>query len=91
MEKKTDFNEAAEDGEVGATANPGDRLDELAGLVKSLVQSQTARDQQIEKESAEQQQRWRSMQHQFQQIQAQVRKMKDDNQQDQTQSAGTME
>uniref|UniRef100_A0A669D272 Gypsy retrotransposon integrase-like protein 1 n=1 Tax=Oreochromis niloticus TaxID=8128 RepID=A0A669D272_ORENI len=80
--KKNDCNEMAEDGE-GATADPvakagakpGDRLDELTALVKSLMQSQATRDQRMDKESARQEQRWKSMQHQFQQIQVQVKEM----------------
>ncbi|KAL4007856.1 hypothetical protein ACER0C_001708 [Sarotherodon galilaeus] len=80
--KKNDSNEVAEDGE-GATADPvakagakpGDRLDELTALVKSLMQSQATRDQRMDKESARQEQRWKSMQHQFQQIQVQVKEM----------------
>ncbi|KAL4007477.1 hypothetical protein ACER0C_001329 [Sarotherodon galilaeus] len=80
--KKNDCNEVAEDGE-GATADPvakagakpGDKLDELTALVKSLMQSQATRDQRMDKESAQQEQRWKSMQHQFQQIQVQVKEM----------------
>lgn len=78
--RQNDFNELAEDGE-GATADPvakagakpGDRLDELTALVKSLMQSQATRDQRMDRESARQEQRWKSMQHQFQQIQPQVK------------------
>ncbi|KAL4008478.1 hypothetical protein ACER0C_002330 [Sarotherodon galilaeus] len=80
--KKNDCNEVAEDGE-GATADPvakagakpGDKLDELTALVKSLMQSQATRDQRMDKESARQEQRWKSMKHQFQQIQVQVKEM----------------
>lgn len=88
--KKKHLDEMGDD-EAGAAVDTGlkkggspeDKLDELAGLVKSLIQSQAARDQQIENESARQEQRWRSMQHQFRQIQLQVNEMRDEQQQDQ--------
>ncbi|XP_062421516.1 uncharacterized protein LOC134132872 [Pungitius pungitius] len=47
-------------------------VSELAGLVKVLLQSQVARDDRMEQVMAKQDQRWRNMQHQFQQIQHQV-------------------
>lgn len=67
--KRADFNEMADNYEAGAATdsgpntggNPVDKLDELASLVKSLMQSQVTRDQQMEKESTQQGVRWRSM------------------------------
>ncbi|CAK6974564.1 Retrovirus-related Pol polyprotein from transposon 17.6, partial [Scomber scombrus] len=53
-------------------------LKELAGLVKSLIQSQAVRDQEMEKESSRQERRWKCVQHQFSQIQQQVNIMRDD-------------
>lgn len=47
-------------------------VSELAGLVKVLLQSQAARDDRMEQGMIKQDQRWRNMQHQFQQIQHQV-------------------
>ncbi|KAG1950280.1 zinc finger and SCAN domain-containing protein [Pimephales promelas] len=47
-------------------------VSELASLVKVLLQSQAARDDRMEQVMAKQDQRWRNMQHQFQQIQHQV-------------------
>ncbi|KAF4105372.1 hypothetical protein G5714_013034 [Onychostoma macrolepis] len=47
-------------------------VSELAGLVKVLLQSQAARDDRMEQVMVKQDQRWRNMQHQFQQIQHQV-------------------
>ncbi|XP_047215846.1 lipopolysaccharide-induced tumor necrosis factor-alpha factor homolog [Girardinichthys multiradiatus] len=45
--------------EAPATANPVDRLEELADLVKSLLQSQAAKDRKIEKDFSRQEQRWK--------------------------------
>ena len=59
---------------TGATTEEK-KLDELAGLVKSLIQAQTERDQQRETESSCQEQRWRRMQHQVSQMQQQVAMM----------------
>ncbi|KAL3999724.1 growth arrest and DNA-damage-inducible protein [Sarotherodon galilaeus] len=55
-----------------AATSPEDKLEELTGLVKSLMRSQAARDQKWEKDLSRQEQRWKGMQHQFQQIQLQV-------------------
>lgn len=55
-----------------AASNPEKKLEELSKLVKSLVQSQTARDKQREEESSRQEQRWWKMQHQLQQIQLHI-------------------
>lgn len=60
-----------------AASTQGEKLDELADLVKNLVRSQAARDQQMDKDFSRQEQRWKSMQHQFQQIQIQVNEIKD--------------
>lgn len=84
MEKKDGFKEVADIGEAGAAADPGpqeggnpqDKLDALADMIKSLMQSQVAIDQEMEKESSRQDKKWRSMQHQFHQIQAQVREIR---------------
>ncbi|TKS65328.1 Retrovirus-related Pol polyprotein from transposon 17.6 [Collichthys lucidus] len=81
--KKND-QEEPDEGPSGAcapgtrTEKPEDKLDELAGLVKSLMQAQVERDQQREKESSRQEQRWRRMQHQVSQIQQQVGMMTDE-------------
>ncbi|XP_028253710.1 uncharacterized protein LOC114429061 [Parambassis ranga] len=61
-----------------ASATQGEKLDELAGMVKSLVRSQAARDQQMEKDFSRQEQRWKSMQQQFHQMQMELREMKED-------------
>lgn len=58
-------------------SNP-DKLEELTSLVKSLIQSQASRDEQLEKESTRQEKMMKSLKHQFQQIQAQVRQLRDD-------------
>ncbi|CAI5653862.1 unnamed protein product [Oreochromis niloticus] len=58
--------------EAMAATSPEDKLEELTGLVKSLMRSQAARDQKWEKDLSRQEQRWKGMQHQFQQIQLQV-------------------
>ena len=68
---------SADPGTIGASS-PEDRLEELARLVKSLIRSQTARDQNLEKELSCQEQRCKGMQHQFQQIQLQVTAMQED-------------
>ena len=54
------------------------QLEELTGLVKTLIRSQAVRDQQLEKESSRQEQRWKRMQYQFSQMQQQVNLMRDD-------------
>ncbi|KAG1926960.1 hypothetical protein F2P79_024577 [Pimephales promelas] len=59
--------------ELQATASPVEgSVSELASLVKVLLQSQATRDDRMEQVLAKQDQRWRNMQHQFQQIQHQV-------------------
>ncbi|XDV11138.1 hypothetical protein PO909_000156 [Leuciscus waleckii] len=59
--------------ELQETAGPTEgSVSELAGLVKVLLQSQAARDDRMEQVMVKQDQRWRNMQHQFQQIQHQV-------------------
>ncbi|KAL7825587.1 hypothetical protein SRHO_G00340830 [Serrasalmus rhombeus] len=45
---------------------------ELASMVKVLVQSQVARDERMSQVEARHEQRWRSVQHQFQQLQGHV-------------------
>ncbi|XP_023180303.1 uncharacterized protein LOC111605792 [Xiphophorus maculatus] len=66
--------------EAAAGASADDKLDQLASLVKSLMQSQTARDQQIEKESARQEVRWKNLQQQFRQLQTHVEELKEERQ-----------
>ncbi|XP_047208443.1 uncharacterized protein LOC124859599 [Girardinichthys multiradiatus] len=61
-----------------AASNPEEKIEELTDLVKSLIRSQAARDQQMEKDASRQEQKWKSMQHQFQQIQLQVHEMQQD-------------
>ncbi|KAE8287814.1 Septin-6 [Larimichthys crocea] len=77
--KRTEHHEEPDDGvpgdaadQRGATAasNP-DKLEELTSLVKSLVVSQASRDERMDKEMTRQEQKWRGLQHQFTQIQAQ--------------------
>ncbi|KAI3371409.1 hypothetical protein L3Q82_024002, partial [Scortum barcoo] len=75
QEEPDDFAGASADQAAMAASNQGEKLNELAGLVKSLIQSQAARDQQMDKDFSRQEQRWKSMQHQFQQIQMQIRAM----------------
>ncbi|CAB1447611.1 unnamed protein product [Pleuronectes platessa] len=60
--------------DIRTGAKTEEKLDELAGLVKSLIQAQTERDQQKETESC-QEQRWRRIQHQVSQMQQQVAMM----------------
>lgn len=50
--KKSVFRRYASD--TGTGAKTEDKLDELAGLVKSLMQAQTERDQQREREASRQ-------------------------------------
>lgn len=83
--KKTDHQEEPEGSEPAASADQQDgatssslKLEELTGMVKSLLRSQASRDQQLEKESTRQEQRWRSLQHQFLQIQAQVKGLQEE-------------
>lgn len=83
--KKLDQQEEADVGASASAAqgamaagNQGEKLDELAGLVKNILHSQITRDQQLDKEFTRQEERWKSMQHQFQQMQFQVNEMKDD-------------
>ncbi len=83
LEEPDDSASASADQGAVAAGNQGEKLDELAGLVKSLIRSQAARDQQMEKDFSRQEQRWKSMQHQFQQIQLQVNEMKEDYRQEQ--------
>lgn len=59
-------------------AKTEDKLDELAGLVKSLMRAQTEGNQQREKESSLQEQRWRRMQYQVSQMQQQVNMRKEE-------------
>eukprot|EP00064_Thunnus_orientalis_P008601 superscaffoldBa00001035_g8624 len=78
QEEPDDGASASADQRAMAAGNQGKMLDELACLVKSLIQSQAARDQQTDKDFCRQEQRWKSMQHQFQQMQLQVNEMKED-------------
>lgn len=62
-----------EDQRVATMGSPAEAaVAELAGLVKTLLIAQSARDEKIEQEMARQEQRWKSVQHQFQQLQGQV-------------------
>ncbi|XP_036006817.1 uncharacterized protein LOC118567000 [Fundulus heteroclitus] len=63
---------ASSEMETMATTNPEDKLEELAVMVKSMMRSQVARDLKIDKDFSRQEQRWKSIQHQFQQMQLQV-------------------
>ncbi|XP_032442308.1 uncharacterized protein LOC116734877 [Xiphophorus hellerii] len=63
---------ASSEMETMAATNPEDKLEELAVLVKSIMRSQVARDLKIDKDFSRQEQRWKSIQHQFQQMQLQV-------------------
>ena len=67
----TDTQQEPDDG-AGAEATAGEKLEELADLLKNLVRSQAVKEKKLEKESARQEQRWENMQHQFSQIQQQV-------------------
>ncbi|KAK9543203.1 hypothetical protein VZT92_000998 [Zoarces viviparus] len=53
-----------------------DNIEELTNLVQSLIRSQAARDELIEKETTRQDQRWRSMEHDVHLIQAQMTDMR---------------
>nr|XP_054591418.1 uncharacterized protein LOC129155510 [Nothobranchius furzeri] len=57
-------------------AREPDKLEDLSNLVKTLIRPQSSSDQLLEKESTHQEQRWKDVQHQFGQIQAQVRELK---------------
>lgn len=59
---------AAEQQRAMAAINP-DELEELTSLVKSLVVSQASIHKKMDKETSRQEQRWRSLQHQFTQMQ----------------------
>uniref|UniRef100_A0A8C8DU52 SCAN box domain-containing protein n=1 Tax=Oryzias sinensis TaxID=183150 RepID=A0A8C8DU52_9TELE len=61
---------ASDAGAIGS--NPEEQMEELKGLVKSLIKAQATRDQKLDKDFSRQEQRWKSMQHQFQQLQCQV-------------------
>ncbi|KAK1889562.1 Cell division cycle protein 123 [Dissostichus eleginoides] len=65
---------AASSVEPGSTAESKSegKLEELAGLVTTLVRVQAARDEQAEKASSIQECRWRNMQQQFTEMQQQV-------------------
>lgn len=66
--KKTDHQEEPESDDPAVSAeqqgeapsSSGGKLEELTGMVKSLLCSQASRDQLLEKESTRQEQRWRS-------------------------------
>ncbi|XP_043959103.1 uncharacterized protein LOC122823502, partial [Gambusia affinis] len=72
--------------QVGVAPSNPEKIEELADLVKSLIESQSVRDQQLAKEAARQDHRWKSMQHQFHQIQQQVYDLRQDSGGDQLQS-----
>ncbi|KAL7854953.1 hypothetical protein SRHO_G00171430 [Serrasalmus rhombeus] len=56
-----------------ATANASDTsLQELAEMLQGFMESQAARDERAEREAIRQEQRWKSLQHQFRQLQQQV-------------------
>ncbi|CAL9695582.1 unnamed protein product [Knipowitschia caucasica] len=57
---------------VDAISSSGERFEELAGLVKSLAKTQAAREKTLEKEAAKHELRWKSMQHQIQEVQSLV-------------------
>ncbi|KAI9525238.1 hypothetical protein NQZ68_009918 [Dissostichus eleginoides] len=59
------------DGSTAESKTEG-KLEELAGLVTTLVRVQAAKDEQAEKASSIQECRWRSMQQQFTEMQQQV-------------------
>lgn len=90
--RKQDQQEDPDDGakssddQVGAASSNPDKIEELADLVKSLIQSQSMRDQQLAKEASRQEHRWKSMQHQFHQIQQQVNDLTQDSGGDRLQS-----
>ncbi|MEQ2198865.1 hypothetical protein XENOCAPTIV_019789, partial [Xenoophorus captivus] len=73
---------AASGAEAATGVSADDKLDQLASLVKSLMQSQAARDQQSEKEAERQEMRWKSLQHKFRQLQAHVEDLKEERQYD---------
>lgn len=53
-------------------SGPNDKMEELAGMMKSLIDSQTTRDKMAERERTQQEQRWMSMQDQVKQLQQQL-------------------
>ncbi|CAL1581796.1 unnamed protein product [Knipowitschia caucasica] len=60
----------------GAQASgPQDKMEEIAGMMKSMMSSQYTRDKMVEKERARQEQRWNAKQDQVQQLQQQLMRM----------------
>uniref|UniRef100_A0AAV2ME18 Uncharacterized protein n=1 Tax=Knipowitschia caucasica TaxID=637954 RepID=A0AAV2ME18_KNICA len=60
----------------GAQASgPQDKMEEIAGMMKSLMSSQYTRDKMVDKERTRQEQRWNAMQDQVQQLQQQLMRM----------------
>uniref|UniRef100_A0AAV2KNR8 Uncharacterized protein n=1 Tax=Knipowitschia caucasica TaxID=637954 RepID=A0AAV2KNR8_KNICA len=60
----------------GAQASgPQDKMEEIAGMMKSLMSSQYTRDKMVEKERTRQEQRWNAMQDQVQELQQQLMRM----------------
>ncbi|CAJ1064638.1 uncharacterized protein LOC120723181 [Xyrichtys novacula] len=72
---------AADEGAMASSG--GNQLEELTSMMKSFMQTQAVRDKQQEKEHSRQELRWRNMEHQFRQIQAQVTEMREEQQQEQ--------
>lgn len=63
---------ALDDGDMGTrphSAPPDDRTSRLEATLSSFIQAQQARDERWERETERQDLRWRSVQHQFQQLQ----------------------
>lgn len=63
---------ALDDGDMGPrphSAPPDDRTSRLEATLSSFIQAQQARDERWERETERQDLRWRSVQHQFQQLQ----------------------
>lgn len=65
---------AAPSGSEMAQKGSSGRVEELTALVKSLIERKNAKDKKLDEEMSLQEQRWKAMQHQFQQIQQQVQR-----------------
>lgn len=69
--KEQDEDNGTVSGSEALKCGPEDKMEELAALVKTLIENQTARDRKLEKDMSLQEQRWKDMQEQVQQIQQQ--------------------
>ncbi|XP_055020344.1 uncharacterized protein LOC129411972 [Boleophthalmus pectinirostris] len=69
--EEPDEGNAVASGPQEGTSGSKDKVEELTALVKALIEKQDAREKKQEKDQLLQEQRWKAMQRQFQQIQQQ--------------------